>query len=83
MASADGLVGREAEFAVAAAAVRELGEGRASALVIEGEAGIGKTRLVQSLVDDAARSRRDGRSAGRRIRSSAPGRSVWSPPRWI
>ena len=51
--SADGLVGREAEFAVAAAAVRELSEGRASALAIEGEAGIGKTRLVQSLVDDA------------------------------
>ena len=50
---AEGLVGREAELAVAAAAIRELGEGRASALVIEGEAGIGKTRLVQSIVDDA------------------------------
>ena len=49
----DGLVGREAELAVAAAALRELGEGRASVLVIEGEAGIGKTRLVQSVVDDA------------------------------
>ena len=49
----DGLVGREAEFAVAAAAVRELDEARASALVIEGEAGIGKTRLVQSIVDEA------------------------------
>jgi predicted ATPase len=47
------LVGREAEFAVAAAAVRDVSEGRASAIVIEGEAGIGKTRLVQSLVDDA------------------------------
>jgi DNA-binding CsgD family transcriptional regulator/tetratricopeptide (TPR) repeat protein len=51
--SVDGLVGREAELAVAAAAVRELIEGRASALVIEGEAGIGKTRLVRSIVDDA------------------------------
>jgi DNA-binding CsgD family transcriptional regulator len=50
---AHGLVGREAEFAVAAAAARELSEGRASALAIEGEAGIGKTRLVQSVVDDA------------------------------
>jgi DNA-binding CsgD family transcriptional regulator len=48
-----GLVGREAELAVAAAAVRELGAGQASALVIEGEAGIGKTRLVQWIVDDA------------------------------
>jgi DNA-binding CsgD family transcriptional regulator/tetratricopeptide (TPR) repeat protein len=46
-------VGREAELGLAAAAVRQLGEGRASALAIEGEAGIGKTRLVQSIVDDA------------------------------
>jgi DNA-binding CsgD family transcriptional regulator len=51
--AAEGLVGREAELAVAAAAVRQLSEGRASTLVIEGEAGIGKTRLVQSIVDDA------------------------------
>ena len=53
MPSAEGLVGREAELALAAAAVRELSEGRASVLAIEGEAGIGKTRLVQSIVDDA------------------------------
>jgi DNA-binding CsgD family transcriptional regulator len=53
MSSAQGLVGREAELGVAVAAVRQLSEGRASALVIEGEAGIGKTRLVQSIVDDA------------------------------
>jgi DNA-binding CsgD family transcriptional regulator len=46
-------VGREAELALAAAAVRQLIEGRVSALAIEGEAGIGKTRLVQSIVDDA------------------------------
>jgi len=53
MSSAEGLVGREAEFGLAAAAVRQLSDGRASALAIEGEAGIGKTRLVQSIVDDA------------------------------
>jgi DNA-binding CsgD family transcriptional regulator len=53
VSSAEELVGREAEFALAAAAVRQLSEGRAAALVIEGEAGIGKTRLVQSIVDDA------------------------------
>lgn len=53
MPSAEGLVGREAELALAAAAVRELSAGRASVLAIEGEAGIGKTRLVQSIVDDA------------------------------
>ena len=53
MVAADGLVGREDELAATTAALRELSEGRASALVIEGEAGIGKTRLVQSLVDQA------------------------------
>jgi DNA-binding CsgD family transcriptional regulator/tetratricopeptide (TPR) repeat protein len=46
-------VGRHAELALASAAVRQLSEGRASALAIEGEAGIGKTRLVQGIVDDA------------------------------
>jgi DNA-binding CsgD family transcriptional regulator len=50
---AEGLVGRGRELALASAATRELIEGRASVLVIEGEAGIGKTRLVQSIVDDA------------------------------
>jgi predicted ATPase len=53
VSSVEGLVGREAELALAGAAVRELGGGRASVLVIEGEAGIGKSRLVQSIVDDA------------------------------
>ena len=53
MSSAQGLVGRKVELALAVAAVRQLSEGRASALVIEGEAGIGKTRLVQSIADDA------------------------------
>ena len=53
MSSAEGLVGRGAELTLAAAAVRELSKGRSSVLAIEGEAGIGKTRLVQSIVDDA------------------------------
>jgi DNA-binding CsgD family transcriptional regulator/tetratricopeptide (TPR) repeat protein len=53
VSSAERLVGREAELGLAAAAVRQLSEGRASVLAIEGEAGIGKTRLVQSIVDDA------------------------------
>jgi DNA-binding CsgD family transcriptional regulator len=42
-------------LAQAAAAVRELGAGRGSVLVFEGEAGIGKTRLVETLVEDARR----------------------------
>jgi DNA-binding CsgD family transcriptional regulator len=51
--SSQGLVGRDAEVAVAAAELRHLREGRSSVLVIEGEAGIGKTRLVQSIVEEA------------------------------
>jgi DNA-binding CsgD family transcriptional regulator len=51
--SAYGLVGREVELAQAAAALREVSAGRASGLVIEGEAGIGKTALVHSIVDGA------------------------------
>lgn len=53
VSSVEGLVGREAELALAVATVRRLTSGRASVLVVEGEAGIGKTRLVQSVVDDA------------------------------
>ena len=53
VSSAEALVGREGELARASAATRELFEGRASVLAIEGEAGIGKTRLVQHVVDDA------------------------------
>lgn len=49
----DGLVGREAEFALVAAEVGRCGEGRAGVLTVEGEAGVGKTRLVRSIVDDA------------------------------
>ncbi len=53
MRAPDGLVGREAELALTAGAVRQLSEGRVSVMVIDGEAGIGKTRLVERLVDDA------------------------------
>jgi DNA-binding CsgD family transcriptional regulator len=53
VSQADGLVGRGAEIAVAAATVRQVRAGRASALVVEGEAGIGKTRLARSIVQDA------------------------------
>lgn len=63
VSTADGLVGRDAEFAVAVAALRDGGVARASVLVIEGEAGIGKTRLVEAIIDEA-RSRDVGVLAG-------------------
>ncbi|MGH8839288.1 MAG: ATP-binding protein, partial [Jiangellaceae bacterium] len=53
MASADGLVGRDAELALTASEVARLRDGRAAVLMIEGEAGIGKTRLVEAILDDA------------------------------
>jgi len=46
-------VGREAELATAAAALHRAGAGRSSVITVRGEAGIGKTRLTQSIVDDA------------------------------
>ncbi|HEX5087815.1 MAG TPA: AAA family ATPase [Nocardioides sp.] len=51
--SSEGLVGRDAEVALAATELRHLRGGRASVLVIEGEAGIGKTRLVEGIVEEA------------------------------
>jgi DNA-binding CsgD family transcriptional regulator len=51
--SPEGLVGRGAEVALLVAELRRLRDGRASVLVIEGEAGIGKTRLVRGIVEEA------------------------------
>src|SRR5690242_20949190 len=42
-------VGRSAELALATALVRDLGDGRAGALIVEGEGGIRKTHLVHAL----------------------------------
>jgi chromosomal replication initiation ATPase DnaA len=53
VSSAPPPVGRSVEFALATAAVRALVDGRAGALVVEGEAGIGKTHLVQALAEEA------------------------------
>ncbi len=53
MSVPESLVGREAELALVEAALRQLSADRSSVLVIEGEAGIGKTRLVQSMLDEA------------------------------
>lgn len=49
----DRLIGRERELAVARQLLRGVSRGASATLLIEGEAGIGKTRLVHSLVDDA------------------------------
>ena len=65
VSSTEGLVGRETELAVAAAAVCELCEGRASALVIEGEAG----KVV-------ARVRATGTHQGEFMGMPATGKSV-------
>jgi DNA-binding CsgD family transcriptional regulator len=51
VATARGAVGRGVEFATAHAAVTALAEGRSSFVVIEGEAGIGKTRLVEAIIE--------------------------------
>jgi predicted ATPase/DNA-binding CsgD family transcriptional regulator len=52
------LVGRESELSVLLAAVERAADGEGAVAVVGGEAGIGKTRLVQ---EAAARARRGGR----------------------
>jgi predicted ATPase len=50
---ADGGVGRDFELGLVRGMVRDVRAGQASVLLIEGEAGIGKSRLVQSLIGEA------------------------------
>lgn len=47
------LVGRDREMAVVSRVVRDVLGGHTLTLVVEGEAGVGKTRLLQHLLDDA------------------------------
>lgn len=56
VSATDELVGRDTELAELTAAVHRLGDGRASVFAIEGEAGIGKTRVVNEIIA-AARAR--------------------------
>ncbi len=57
MPPAEGLVGRDRELEAVGELLRALRRGVASTLLVEGEAGIGKTRLVHTFVDLA---RHDG-----------------------
>ena len=50
---ADGLVGRDLELDRVRGLVRDVRAGQAAVLLIEGEAGIGKSRLVHHLVGEA------------------------------
>ena len=49
-----GMVGREVELVRARAALRRAGEGRPAAILVTGPAGIGKTRLCEELIEQAA-----------------------------
>ncbi|HEX6059037.1 MAG TPA: AAA family ATPase [Gemmatimonadaceae bacterium] len=49
------LVGRESELALLSAALDRAGAGEGGTLLLQGEGGIGKTRLVRVAADDAAR----------------------------
>ncbi|MFI7061505.1 AAA family ATPase [Kribbella sp. NPDC050124] len=51
-----GLAGRVAETAILAAAIRGAADGRPCAVFVHGEAGVGKTRLVQAVCAEAADS---------------------------
>ena len=53
MPQADGLVGRDLELRLVRGAVRDIRVGQAAVLLIEGEAAIGKSRLVQGLTGEA------------------------------
>ena len=48
------LLGRKAELERVERLLREVGEGRSQALVITGEAGVGKTALLEHLIDAAS-----------------------------
>jgi len=62
------LVGRRAELSVLATALRDLGEGRGSLVLVVGEPGLGKTRLVQECRE-------------RLMASAKPG--TGGPPLWL
>jgi class 3 adenylate cyclase/tetratricopeptide (TPR) repeat protein len=66
------LVGRDAELAAGTAAIERLANGLGGTLVIAGEAGIGKTRLLESLRESAPPSFRWLEAACTSFGSSSP-----------
>ena len=69
------LVGRRAELARVRAVVDQVGAGRSAVLVLEGEAGIGKTRLAEAAADA-------GRSAGWAVAWSRCADDAGAPVLW-
>jgi len=53
LAPVPGIRGREAETAVLSEALDQVESGRRAVVLIEGEAGIGKTRLLEAALEDA------------------------------
>jgi predicted ATPase len=53
----DGLVGPDPELGLVRRMVRDVQAGYPAVLLVEGEAGIGKSRLVQSLISEAHAAR--------------------------
>jgi DNA-binding CsgD family transcriptional regulator len=53
VASEDGLLGRDRELSLVGAVMATLWHGSAATVLVEGEAGIGKTCLVRRIADDA------------------------------
>jgi DNA-binding SARP family transcriptional activator/tetratricopeptide (TPR) repeat protein len=70
------LVGRRAEWSVVRETLHEVAAGGARALLIRGEAGIGKTRLVEEL---ETWWRRQGRRSARSRAYPAEGRLAYAP----
>ena len=70
------LVGRDDEFAVASGVWARAVSGQASVLLVTGEAGIGKSRLVEEV---ARRAAAQGHGVARTRAYEAAGRFAWGP----
>ena len=78
LAPVPGIRGREAETAILDDAIDRAAAGRLAVVLIDGEAGIGKTLLLQDALEKA-RCRGLRVAAARAAELERPGRSGWSP----